>query len=746
MVQVPAEAAVAAAAERLQQIQEAENGGKQTPLQKKYFSADMMSRYEAMAESITKVEAQGEEVGAMKDLEEHWDRFMDFSWASQWDGKKFDVIFYGASGYQGHLMMQYLKRYALSPERQQFTFALAGRSATKVAEMRDREFQNTPWEDTPVLSASYDDVVSIIDLVKSAHVIVNVAGPYMLAEGEVLVDACIWCKAHYVDVSMEVPWNLRVKELHRYAMDAEVMVVPSCCSSAYPDLGVFMLAKKLKDTVGQATRSAVCYCEGGGQPGVSGGMLKTRAAMSNAARGGSEVNALLDPFSLGGFIPQVDRNGVKEVDIQSGTGLVTPKPRCEDQDHQMNQISQDEKLGIWRYPYANAFFDSRLVRRSNMLQADLANEPYGLAFNFTEFAMLPSDKAEQIFKKDGEVLRPFGQYGITLEEELKMTNQGKGFRAGEGPLVEDMSNTWTGYFLHAESVDGHQDKCSFIASDGYFESARIAVETALTLRFDRARLQFRGGVLTPSAAGGTCLVERLIHTGVKFKMGGVDGMDSAQGAQRPRNGSVCAREIYACPMPLQEFMAEEFWQISSGLRRNGFSEVRHSWLPDTAGTAGPVADGCSLLRTCMEVLHAYEDRGRRLQQALLGERTEERQKHDGRINNLLRENAKLQEELRAARMTRMDEKHGSRGSCGSLARKSKAQASQAQELTLRTQKAEALARQRERELEKLKDRLQQMAASPKRKEPEQLSQARRKQVGDDLEVEASSLRKQARYC
>ena len=52
--------------------------------------------------------------------------------------------------------------------------------------MRDREFQNTPWEagpvvavdgmflpnfeilgeDTPVLSASYDDVVSIIDLVK----------------------------------------------------------------------------------------------------------------------------------------------------------------------------------------------------------------------------------------------------------------------------------------------------------------------------------------------------------------------------------------------------------------------------------------------------------------------------------------------------------------------------------------------------------------------------------------------------
>ena len=115
----------------------------------------------------------------------------------------------------------------------------------QVAEMRDRELKDTPWEefgctccvlashifppcplsqDAPVLSASYDDVVSIVDLVKSlscisciiwlngcmqrlsmvlwhlfnaevmlgstalrarsAHVVVNVAGPYMLAEGE----------------------------------------------------------------------------------------------------------------------------------------------------------------------------------------------------------------------------------------------------------------------------------------------------------------------------------------------------------------------------------------------------------------------------------------------------------------------------------------------------------------------------------------------------------------------------------
>eukprot|EP00931_Biecheleriopsis_adriatica_P061744 TRINITY_DN37143_c0_g1_i1.p1 TRINITY_DN37143_c0_g1~~TRINITY_DN37143_c0_g1_i1.p1 ORF type:complete len:549 (+),score=137.68 TRINITY_DN37143_c0_g1_i1:113-1759(+) len=523
-------AAAVAASERLKERNEAENGGPQTPLQKKYFSADMMTRYEPMAEAMAKVDAQAEgeeEPDIFAELDEHWDRFMDFSWASQWNGKKFDVVFYGASGYQGYLMMQYLKRVALKPGREQFTFAFAGRSASKVAEMRDREFRNTQWEDTPVLSASYDDVVSIIDLVKSAHVVVNVAGPYMLTEGEVLVDACIWCKADYVDVSMEVPWGVRVKDLHRYALDAGVMVVPSCCSSAYPDLGVHLLAKKIQDDFGEALRSAVCYCAGGGHAaGVSGGALKTRAALSAAAGSNQEdAQALMDPFSLGGFIPQIDRNGVKQVDIQMGTGFVTPKPREEDQDVNMARVTEDQKMGVWRAPYVNSFFDTRLVRRSNMLQADLANQPYGATLNFMEYAMLPPERVagakQALAENSNQTFEPMGQYGITVEEERKLLKiEGKEFRSGQGPAVEDMSDAWTGFFLAAESVNGNQEKCSFVAADGYFESSRVAVETALTLRFDRDRLQFRGGVLTPSVAGGTCLVERLIRTGVKFMMGG----------------------------------------------------------------------------------------------------------------------------------------------------------------------------------------------------------------------------------
>jgi len=495
--------------------------------QRKYFSSDMMARYEPLAQAVTKVEAEADDE-AFALLEEQWDRFMDFSWCTQWEGKKFDIVFYGASGYSGYLMMEYLKRYVLKPGREAFTFALAGRSATKVAEMRDREFAGTPWEDTPVLSASFDDVVSIIDLVKSARVVVNVAGPYMLTEGEVLVDACIWCKTDYVDVSMEVPWSLRVNELHRYALEAGVMIVPSAGGSAYSDLGVFLLAKKLREDFGEATRSAVCYCAGGGHvSGASGGTMRTRAALGSAMKSSSPdaVRAMADPYAMGGFIPLVDRNGVKEVDIQMGTGFVTPKPRVEDHDSHMAMVSEDTKLGVWRAPHVNSFFDTRTVRRSNMLQADLGNQPYGATLNFMEYAMLPPERvarAKQALKEGriGEA-KPMGHYGMSLEEEQALQRiEGKDFPEGEGPNVDDLSDAWTGFFLHAESTSGNQVRCSFVGADGYFETSRIAVETALTLCLDREKLQFRGGVLTPSVAGGTCLVERLLSTGVKFKMGG----------------------------------------------------------------------------------------------------------------------------------------------------------------------------------------------------------------------------------
>merc|ERR1719321_1868206 len=323
------------------------------------------------------------------DVKKAMDEFCDTSWCSNWDYKKYDVVFYGVSGYTGYLMMEYLKRDALTKCPEKFTFAFAGRTYEKIKAMRDREFAGTEWADTPILTAKFDDIVSVIDLVKSARVIVNVAGPYMLTGGELLVDACIWLKTDYVDISGETPYSLKVYELHQQAKDAGVMIVASAASAGgYPDIGMHLCAKKLKDDFGEEMRYGATYVSAGGSAQApSGGTLKTRAAMNQADD--SVKKAMSDPFAMGGFIPDIDKNGVKMINIEKGTGAVTPKIRSEDMDANLSRVSYDEKLQCWRAPFVYAFFETRVLRRSNMLMAELSGAPYGHQLNYMEYTWMP---------------------------------------------------------------------------------------------------------------------------------------------------------------------------------------------------------------------------------------------------------------------------------------------------------------------------------------------------------------------
>lgn len=236
--------------------------------------------------------------------------------------------------------------------------------------------------------------------------------------------------------------------------------------------------------------------------------MKTRAAMSDA---GDEARKKMgDPFALGGFVPDVDRWGIKSVNVEFGTGKVNSKPRQEDLDTNFSKITEDKKLGLWRGPHVYSYFDTRIVRRSNMLFADLGNCPYGRRLNFMEYAMMPKEAAEAA--KSGQ--------GKSVEEEKKALEQaGKYYKEGEGPPLEDLEDAWTMFAIHAESEGGHELKCAWLGRDGYFETARVSVETAMCLRFDRKKLQFTGGVVNTTVACGTHLATRLMDSGIKFRMG-----------------------------------------------------------------------------------------------------------------------------------------------------------------------------------------------------------------------------------
>eukprot|EP00747_Dinoflagellata_sp_TGD_P026819 gnl/TRDRNA2_/TRDRNA2_132197_c0_seq2.p1 gnl/TRDRNA2_/TRDRNA2_132197_c0~~gnl/TRDRNA2_/TRDRNA2_132197_c0_seq2.p1 ORF type:complete len:575 (-),score=138.46 gnl/TRDRNA2_/TRDRNA2_132197_c0_seq2:42-1766(-) len=491
-----------------------------SPLQKNYFTSELLVKYEPCVEALKRfIHTEGktleEQEDAWEAFDEHWQKWMDMSCFSKWDGNKYDFVMYGVSGYTGYLMMEYLKRVAFKRTSEKFTFAFAGRTPSKVAEMKDKEFGGTAYEDTPIIQASYDDPQSVIDMCKSAHVILNVAGPYMLTQGEVLVDSCIHCGAHYVDINGEIPWIMRIKPMHEKAVERGVNIIPSGApAGGYPDLLVFVAADEIRKKYDEPLRRSVGYVTGGGAvASPSGGTLASRAAMSSATD--DERKNMADPFALGGFIPDVDRNGVKEAKIEQGTGFVTFKHRKEDMDAQLSKISEDTINGIWRAPHTYAYFDTRKVRRTNKLLAERLSRPYGIEFNFQEFTIIDPAAATGFMGTQAPEVPDIAAMPTQQEEKEYLEKLGKYYKQGEGPSVEELGDAWTCWFNYAESPTGNQSRQSMCGGDGYFETARASIEICQTLCWDE--LQMRGGMLTVTACGGMAWIERLKRSGIKWK-------------------------------------------------------------------------------------------------------------------------------------------------------------------------------------------------------------------------------------
>jgi short subunit dehydrogenase-like uncharacterized protein len=504
----------------------------QLPFERVYFNGDMLAKYEPCMDAFQRVvEADGEDDDAWKSFEQLFGKFMDFTWCSQVPKlppkeRPYDLIIYGCSGYTGYLSMQYLLRVAFKKTPEKLKVGFAGRTASKVTEMRDRNFDPKlpQWQDTSehpnlaVFQASYDDPVSMIDMAFRTRAIYNVAGPYLLTPGEIMIDACCFGGTHYVDINGEIPWMARVNDLHERAKDCNAIIAPaSAAAGGFPDVLLYMAAKMMREDHGEALASGCCYWLGGGSgAGTGGGTLATRDAMSNA---GDAVRKLMaDPFALGGFIPDRDRNGLKEVSIQKGTGEAKLKVRKDDNDAILAKMSEDTINDCWRVAHVYAYFDTRIVRRTNALMADYLGTPYGRSFNFTEYGFVPSS----IMKEMGnqavkQAVTSSGTSAAAEKEQLEKS--GKYYKQGEGPALEDLSDVWLCWLMFVITEGGHHGRNCAMGKDGYFETARVAVETALTLVHDYEKLPLKGGCVTCAAACGEHVFKRLVNSGLKFKAG-----------------------------------------------------------------------------------------------------------------------------------------------------------------------------------------------------------------------------------
>ncbi|CAI5453217.1 unnamed protein product [Caenorhabditis angaria] len=154
---------------------------------------------------------------------------------------RYDVVIYGASGFTGQYIVEYL---VLSPKYEGVQFAVAGRSEKRLRQVLSNVAEKTGKDlsNVPVIVADSADVQSLADMAKQANVVINAVGPYRLY-GEAVVKAAVENGASHVDISGEPAWIEKMQANYgELAAKNGVYVVSACGWDSIPaDLGVNFL-------------------------------------------------------------------------------------------------------------------------------------------------------------------------------------------------------------------------------------------------------------------------------------------------------------------------------------------------------------------------------------------------------------------------------------------------------------------------------------------------------------------------
>ena len=378
--------------------------------------------------------------------------------------KEFDIIVYGASGYTGRLVAEYLTQTGAKG------WAMAGRDAAKLAEVRD--LIGAPAS-IALVTADASDPASLAAMVARARVIITTVGPYQLYGNE-LVAACAAAGTDYVDLCGEPGWMRSMIDAHDVAAKASgARIVFSCGFDSIPfDLGVWFLQQEAIRRFGKPAprvKGRVRAMQGGFSGGTAASLKATLAA---AAKDFKLVSLLKSSFALTpGF------EGPSQP-----SGLVP---------------AYDSATGKWAAPFVMAPINTKNVHRTNFL----LGHQFGTDFVYDEM-----------------MLTTIGDAGKAMAEAIAKANpfgSGDGPKPGEGPTKEERENGFYDVLFIGEMPDG-QTVNACVQGDrdpGYGSTSKMIAESALCL----LDLDAPGGVLTPGGVMAAPLLKRLeANAGLTF--------------------------------------------------------------------------------------------------------------------------------------------------------------------------------------------------------------------------------------
>ncbi|GAA1553929.1 hypothetical protein GCM10009691_30360 [Brevibacterium picturae] len=117
--------------------------------------------------------------------------------------QKKPIVVYGASGYTGRIVCEYLRQYGVP-------FIAAGRSEQRLQESMDTNVPGIETADYEVKAVD-NEIGALTELFSGAEVVINTVGPFS-KYGPTVVEAALAAGVHYSDTSGEQDWLITCQE------------------------------------------------------------------------------------------------------------------------------------------------------------------------------------------------------------------------------------------------------------------------------------------------------------------------------------------------------------------------------------------------------------------------------------------------------------------------------------------------------------------------------------------------------
>lgn len=384
--------------------------------------------------------------------------------------RDFDIVLYGATGFVGELTANYLAENA-SPETK---WALAGRNPDKLRAIREKITKLNPaLAELPLIAADAEDATSLEEMAASTRVLISTVGPYALY-GEPLVKACAEQGTDYVDLTGEPAFvdemYLRYNDL---AKSTGAKLVHCCGFDSIPhDLGAYFTVMQLPEDVPITVES--------------------RVRASGMISGGTFYSAL---------------NGMghakQTVDAMRARRKAEPRPEGRSSGAAKLGLRKDKSMNMWVAPLPT--IDQFVSERSGAA-VDRYGPDYKYGHNYAAKRLATV------------VAGTAGVASMFMLAQIPPARKGlmKLIPPGTGPSKEKRDKSWFRVEFVGEGGGKTVRTAISGGEPGYDETSKMLAESAMALAFDT--VPERAGQLTPVAAMGDALLERLPKAGIKIEV------------------------------------------------------------------------------------------------------------------------------------------------------------------------------------------------------------------------------------